>query len=126
MYYTMTISRNSTESLRMATHILVVRREPVEDARGQNDQVTLLDSDPDPFIVQTSYVKEAIAINNVAYFFVFVEMLIEKGCHFGFIRSSHVVRRDNNFISISVRALRSNLVHQRNRRAVVVQNTQPC
>lgn len=72
------------------------------DAARQNNQITLLEPDPDPIIPLTPHVKETRTIQNVADFLVLMQMLVKEGFHFFFVDVAHFFGADGDFIPVLV------------------------
>jgi hypothetical protein len=62
------------------------------NAARQDDQVTLLEPDPDPVIGLTPDIKETRAVEDVPDLFVLVKMLMEEALHLLFVDISHLLR----------------------------------
>lgn len=62
------------------------------EACRQNDEIIFLNSDSDPTVFAIPHVKETLAIEYVADFFIFVQMLNEEYFDFIFVGRSHAFR----------------------------------
>jgi hypothetical protein len=91
--------------------ILTIGREPVIDARGQDNQIVLLQSDAHPIVLLGADVEEALAVEDVAYLFVFVEMLIEEHFYLFFVDCAHLFGGDGDLVPVLVGAVFGDFVH---------------
>ena len=82
--------------------VLAVRGEAVIDPSGQNDQIVLLKSDSHPVIGLAANIEETLAIKNVPDLFVLMEMLVEEHLHLLLVHCAHLVRADDDLISVLV------------------------
>lgn len=73
-------------------HISAVCSESMVKARRQNDEIIFLNSDSDPLVFVIPHVKETLAIEYVADFLIFVQMLNEEYFDFVFVGGSHASR----------------------------------
>jgi len=105
-------------------YVLAVRCEAVEYASRKDDQIVLLQSNPNPFILRISDIKESIAIKDVSDLLVLVQVFIEEHLDFFFVYSAHLVGRYSDFISVLVRARRGNLVDRGDGGAVMVEDAE--
>lgn len=85
--------------------VVIIGREPVVDTGRQDDQIVLLESDPDPVIALISDVEVACTVSDVSDLLVLMHVLIEKHLHFRLVNLTHGFWRDGNLISILVVAL---------------------
>lgn len=85
--------------------IVVIGREAMVNTSGQNEQIVLLKSDPDPIITLRSDIEVARTITNVSDLFIFVQMLVEKHFHFGLVDVAHRLLGNCNLIAVLVAAL---------------------
>lgn len=94
------------------------------NASGQDDEVSLHQTDADPFILDTSHVEKAFAVKDVSNFLILVQVLVEEHLYLVLVGGAHFLRRDDDFITIFVGAFRGNAIDSLNRRAVPVENPQ--
>jgi len=94
------------------------------DARRQDDQIVLLQLDPDPVVSFTPHIEEALPIQYVPDFLVLVQVLIEEHLDLVLINSAHLLRRDCDLISVLVAAVLGYLINGRHRRTMMIENPQ--
>ena len=93
--------------------VVVVGREAVVYAGGEDDQIVLLEPDADPGVALGPHVEVAGAVADVPDLFVLVQVLVEERLHFGLVDVAHGLRRDGDFIAVPVAALLGELVDGR-------------
>ena len=62
--------------------VLVIRREAMIYPRRQDDQIVLLEPDPDPIVTFRSDIEVASAVSDVSDLFIFMQVLVEEHFHF--------------------------------------------
>jgi hypothetical protein len=93
-------------------------------AARQDNQVTLLEIDPDPVIGLAPDIEKPGTVEDVTDLFVLVQMLVEEALHLLFVDVSHLFWGDCDFIPILVVARCSEFINFSLRANVVVQNAQ--
>lgn len=83
--------------------ILLIRRKPMINPRGHNHQISLLQFNPHPFVLFIANIEVTSAVEDVANFFVFVEMFVEEVFHFFFVVWEEG-RGDFDFVAVFVLA----------------------
>lgn len=91
--------------------ILTIGREPVIDAGWQDNQIVLFQSDAHPIVLLGADVEEALAVEDVADLFIFVEMLVEEHLHLLFVDCAHLFGGDGDFVAVLVGAAFGDFVH---------------
>jgi hypothetical protein len=105
-------------------YVLLIGSKAMVNATGQDDQVSLLEPDPDPVVAFTSDIEEARTVENVPDLFVLVQMLVEEALHLLFVNISHLFRRDGDLVPVLVVAGRSQIINLGLRVDLVVHNAQ--
>ena len=71
----------------------------------QDQEVALLQLDPNPLVFLASDIEVAFTVKNVPDFLVFVQVLIEEHFHFALVDIAHLLFRDCDLVSMFVVAL---------------------
>jgi hypothetical protein len=72
--------------------------------RRQNQQVILLQPNPNPLIPFTPNIKKPIPIQNIPNLFIFMQMLRKERFDLLFVHGAHLVGRNGDFVPIFVAA----------------------
>jgi hypothetical protein len=92
----------SRDNKRGVAYVLLISGKAMVNATGQDDQVALLEPDPDPVIGLTPDIEETRAIENVPDLFVLVQVFMEEALHLLFVNISHLFGRDGDLIPVLV------------------------
>lgn len=92
--------------------------------RGQNDQIILLQPNPDPVVILASDIEITGPVADVPNLLVLMEMLAEEHLDLVFVDGAHGGGRDGDFIAVLVVAVFGDGVDGRDRGAMVVENAE--
>lgn len=104
-------------------YVLAVGCEAVVDARRQDDEIILLDTDTHPLVLDAADIEEAVSVQDVADLLVLVQVLLEKGLHFLLIDGAHLLRGDDDLIAVLVAAFLRKGIDLSNVGATTVEDT---
>lgn len=88
----------------LSTHVRLIRREPMINARGHDHQVVFLEPDPHPLVALAAHVEVASAVEDVPDLLVLVQVLGEEVLDLGLVLGQRR-RRDGHFVAVLVVAL---------------------
>lgn len=108
----------------VVTHIVFVCGKPMIYPRGQNDQIILLQPNPDPVVILASDIEITGPVADVPNLLVLMEMLAEEHLDLVFVDGAHGGGRDGDFIAVLVVAVFGDGVDGRDRGAMVVENAE--
>jgi hypothetical protein len=115
----MNLAKNSCN-----THVLVIGGESVVDARGQHNQIALLEPDSDPIVAFTADVEKPRAVEDIPDLLVLVQVLVEKRLDLLFVNVTHFLGRYNDLVAVLVAALHCQFVDVGLRCDVLVQHAE--
>ena len=118
------LRRDTVRSPR-STHVGLVRRKAVVDARGKDQQVVLLELDAHPVFVPRPHVKVALAAADVADLLVLVQVLVEEHLDLVLVDVAHLFGRHGDLIAVLVAPLGGQLVDALEAGEAVVQDAEP-
>lgn len=115
------VTSNNHKSL--VTYVFTVGGEAMKYPRRQDNQILLLQSNPNPFVLRIPDIEEAIAIENISDLFILVKVLIEEHLHLLFVHIAHLVWRHNYLVSVFIRPFGGDLVNISHRGTVMVEDS---
>lgn len=83
------------------------------DTRRQDDEVSLVQMDPDPAVGAVADVKVAVAVANVPNLLILVQVLREEGFDLVFVGVAHLLGRHGDLVAVAVAPRRRQRVHRR-------------
>lgn len=85
LYHTLSALSLINTTASPSTHILLIRREPMINARRHNHQITLFQPNPHPIITLASDIKVPSTFQNIPDLFILMQMLMEEVLHLLFV-----------------------------------------
>lgn len=106
------------------TYILIIRREPVVDACGEDDQVILHQPNAHPLVLLPTDIKVSLAITDVPDLLILVEMLSEEHLHLGLVGLAHCGGRNDDLVAVLVAAFFSKRIDACDIREMVIDDAE--
>src|ERR1700761_6871110 len=81
------------------------------DTGRHNHQIIFVKLDAYPMVVFVSHIEKSTSIQNVSYFFIFVQVFVEERSNLFVVNSTHDRGRNGNLIAILILSFSGNFVN---------------
>src|ERR1700753_1011101 len=93
------------------TYVILIRCKAMVDTSRHNHQVILVKFDPYPMDVFIPHIEIAASIQDISYFFIFVQVFVEEYSNLLVVNITHYSGRNGNLIAVLVLSFSSNFVN---------------